>query len=245
MFNHITYLYQPIVSLQELEIERYEALLRGDGIHDTQAFVQHLQAQSKGVELDLYTLDYVLRQWQSLELKVRKPVAVNISPNSLADTHFRENALSLIQRHSNIRLSLELTEETPIPSGPEIPAYLRTIQGMGVTVGLDDFGDGFSLFSQAIELDLDYVKLSHSLIRHIPTSIDICGEIERLTRKAHEHGISLVAEHIDQMAQFHWLRDVGVSHGQGWLFAKAGPVIINLPTAEKRLRERLITQEAF
>lgn len=237
----ITYQYQPIVSLRNLEVERYEALLRGRGMPDTIALIRHLQSMDKGVELDIYTLKTVLSEWHALAITARMPIAVNISPNSLENSYFREESLSIIRSFGQPQLSIELTEDAPISNVPHVHAYLRSIRDMGITVGLDDLGDGYSSLDQVGDFNLDYIKLSHTLTTKLLSSVDVKREVENVIEYAKSRGISMVAEHIDDTQQFRWLRDAGVSHGQGWLFARAGGIISDIPAFEKRLRQLLMS----
>lgn len=241
MFNNtITYQYQPIVSLERLEIERYEALLRGKNISNVISFIRHVQSQEKGVDLDLHTLKHVLAEWHLLPSPLRKPVAVNISPNSIDSSYFREYSLSLMEKHRHLELSLEITEDAPLSSTVPVHEYLHSVQAMGITVGLDDLGDGHSSLDQVGAFNLDYIKLSHTLTTQILSSSEVRKAIVSIIEYVETNGLSLVAEHIDSVEQFRWLRDAGVSHGQGWLFAKAGEVIRDVPAFEERLRQILM-----
>lgn len=238
-FSPFTYHYQPIIRVDSLTLARYEALLRVKGVADIEGFVRDVQKRSKGVELDIYTLKHVIEYWAAIDSSSRKPIAVNISPNSLKSSHFIEKSLSMLNSNRDVSLSIELTEDARIPETEMTHNYLNAIRDMGVTVGIDDLGDGMAQEYYADIFNLDYIKLSGIIVRDVLDSPDLQKKIERYIDFAKVRNIDIVAEHIDDLKQLEWLKGAGITHGQGWLFAKAAEPLSSPTQFEADLQRRL------
>jgi EAL domain-containing protein (putative c-di-GMP-specific phosphodiesterase class I) len=227
MLNYeLTHLYQPIVDMQDLRFIRQEALLRIDGIQNIEAFTQSLEASGEIIELDLHTLDFVLRQLEEPGRSSTTPVAINVSALSLCDPHFQEKSLEMLANSpAKLDVSVEITESSPIINVDSAKHFVRTLQALGCTVGMDDYGDGYACLELIDELQLDYLKISSALTQYVMESEESVDRINMALRYAQERDIGVIAEHIDNIPQYLALRDMGVQQGQGWLFAKADTMI--------------------
>lgn len=236
----LTHLYQPIVDLSDLSLVRHEALLRVDGIHDIEAFTRALEESGEIIDLDLRTLESVLCHMGDPARPTTLPVAVNISALSLVDDNFQERALGIL-RESSIKLdiSLEITESSPIFDMDRAREFVRNVQSLGCTVGMDDYGDGFAYLGLVEELHLDYLKISKAITQHAVGNDERLEKISGALRYATERGLEVVAEHIDNIPQYLLFRDLGIHHGQGWLFAKAGAMIEDPEQFQDLLKSRI------
>jgi EAL domain-containing protein (putative c-di-GMP-specific phosphodiesterase class I) len=73
-----------------------------------------------------------------------------------------------------------------------------------------------------VEIEPDFIKLDRSLIRKLDESVvkqKLVGTLRDFCRQAE---ITLIAEGIETQAQLDTLITLGVSHGQGFLFARPG-----------------------
>lgn len=236
----LTHLYQPIVDMTDLRLVRHEALLRVEGITDIQAFTREMEASGKIIELDLHTLDTVLRRLEGRDAKVTVPIALNLSGMSISSPRFQAQALEMLaQRPSALDVSIEITESSPIVDMELARDFVRKIQQIGGTVGMDDYGDGFAYLGMVNELHLDYLKLSSTLTRCVLDSPRSLEKINVALHYAQERGIDVVAEHVDNIPQYLLLRDLGIQHGQGWLFAKAQRLIEDHDRFHAALKRRI------
>ncbi len=126
-------------------------------------------------------------------------------------------------------LSLELTERTLLVAGETVERTLAALAEMGVGVGLDDFGTGWSSLRYLSELALDFVKLDRAFTaelvpdsRKFDFAVAICGLARSL-------GLAVVAEGIETAGQVELLRAAGCDLGQGYALARP-TTIEQLPT---------------
>lgn len=214
--------FQPIVDMKSLQLTRYEALMRPLGFsEDTEALINRMEKSGEISEFDLWVLDTVINTLS--EIPDGPEVAVNLSAKSLCDPLFHEEALWILSRKpKDVKIEFEITESEPIRDMRLARTFVDLVKSHGCKVGQDDFGTGHAKFSVVQDLNLDYLKLSAKLTTEIQTSASAQRLIKSAVGACHARGMKVVAEHIDNPMQYAWLRDVGIDHGQGWLFSKAG-----------------------
>lgn len=236
----VTHLYQPIVDLSDLRLVRHEALLRVNGVNDIETFTRRLEASGEIIALDLLTLESVLRHLEDPALSANLPVAINVSALSLVDPKFQHKAMKLLrQSPASLDISVEITESSPIHDLENARDFVRSVQSLGCTVGMDDYGDGFAYLGLVDELRLDYLKISNTITQHVLEDDESIEKIRVAMRYALERGIKVVAEHIDNVPQYILLRDMGIHYGQGWLFAKADAMIEDPEQFQDSLKSRI------
>jgi EAL domain-containing protein (putative c-di-GMP-specific phosphodiesterase class I) len=224
--NKLTYQYQPIVDLIDLRLIRHEALLRIDEVSDIEGFARGLERTGQIIELDLHTLSKVVSLHEQVASFTALAVAINVSAISLVDREFQSQALALLERRSDsVDISFEITESAPITDMKSAADFVRDLQASGCSVGMDDYGDGYANLEIVKQLHLDYLKLSSCLTTNLLASDIARRTIAEALRVSNARGIKVVAEHIDNIRQYLVLKDMGIHYGQGWLFAKAGPLI--------------------
>lgn len=213
--------YQPIVDMNTLELVRYEALIRPIGFSkDTGSIVRQIESSGNIRELDLWSISKAI---EKIEREGRKiEIAVNLSAKSLCDPVFcNEVEWILDKKKNNTNIGFEITETEPISDIKMARKFIEMIRSKGCSIGLDDFGVGISTFSVAESLLLDYIKISSRLTTAVLSNHKARSIVDRLVNNASIMDISLVAEHIDNLDQFRWLKDIGIQDGQGWLFSAA------------------------
>ncbi len=147
-------------------------------------------------------------------------ISVNVSPRQLrngdligeVETSLHTSGLAAS------RLHLELTETAVI--GDEILAVtlLEKLHRAGVRVWLDDFGTGFSGLSHLRQVPVDGVKIDRSFVADMERDPDDLALTTAIIAMAHALGITVVAEGVEQRAQFELLSQRGCDLVQGyWL----------------------------
>lgn len=113
-------------------------------------------------------------------------------------------------------LHLELTESVLMEQPEQTLSTLRRLRQRGVCVSLDDFGTGFSSMSYLRHLPLDALKIDRSFVHEVdrdPRNASICLALLALGRNL---GLTVVAEGVENEAQFEWLRAHGCDQAQGY-----------------------------
>jgi predicted signal transduction protein with EAL and GGDEF domain len=121
-------------------------------------------------------------------------------------------------------LTLEITETALMLDLDRAAEALREIRALGVQISLDDFGTAYSSLCWLRKLPIDKVKIDRSFVSGMtkePQDLAIVKSIIELA-KAFNHDV--VAEGVETVEQLRLLRELGVDHAQGFLFAQPQPL---------------------
>ncbi len=230
--------YQALADLESGTVVGAEALARldsPDGLPIApDIFIGVAEETGLIAELDRWVISQVVKQIQELRSSGtgRCPVfSVNVSARTLAAPEFAPWLRETLDAAGldGGGLSLELTERTLLVAGETVERTLASLAEMGVGVGLDDFGTGWSSLRYLSELSLDFVKLDRSFTAELKPGgrkYDFARAICGLARSL---GLVVVAEGIETKNQVDLLRDAGCDLGQGYALSRPGPVE-QLPT---------------
>jgi EAL domain-containing protein (putative c-di-GMP-specific phosphodiesterase class I) len=155
-------------------------------------------------------------------------LAVNVSPETLVSREFWR----LVEDVPLGRLVVEVTEHAVVR---EYDSLVRAIGGLrerGLRLAVDDAGAGFASFRHVLELSPEIIKLDIHLTRGISQDRSREALVRSLVSFAADVGATLVAEGIETREDLMTLCDAQVPFGQGYLFARPGP----MPTVLRRRR---------
>ena len=217
---------QPIIDLDTGEVVGAEALSRFDG-RPTQGPDQWFADAAQvglGAELELAAVVVALPMLAALPPHAY--LSVNVSPETASSA-----ALLDLLRDSAVptdRVVLELTEHADVGDYPALDAALRRLRALGVRIAVDDAGTGFASLRHILNLRPDIVKLDLALVRGIhadPARRALAAGLLVFTQQI---GACLVAEGIEAPDELAALRQVGVTHGQGYHLGR--PTALPIPT---------------
>jgi EAL domain-containing protein (putative c-di-GMP-specific phosphodiesterase class I) len=151
-------------------------------------------------------------------------VSVNVSPNCLLDEAFVRQVRSALAdyRLPPSLLRLEVTESGMTTDPDRALAVLRKVQGDGVEVSIDDYGTGFSSLNQLKRLTADELKIDRIFIQDLATDPGDAILVRSAIDLAHNLGLFVTAEGVEDQTALVMLRDLGCDQVQG--FALAHPV---------------------
>ena len=122
-------------------------------------------------------------------------------------------------------LSLELTESALIDGNPTTERTLNQLTEIGIQLGLDDFGTGFSSLAYLKRFPIDFVKIDRTFTDGLGTDDNDTAIVKATIALSHSLGLRVVAEGVETTAQRELLRELGCDFGQGYLFARPLDVI--------------------
>ena len=172
---------------------------------------------------DLALIDQVVVQLALGQLRQMPDLVLgcNLSLETLREEEHWHRLLKCIERKGDVaqRLVLEVSESCPLHMMPGVATKLRTLQGLGCRLALDDFGIGYALPHFIAELGLrwDMIKVDRSQLR----ATDRPGARDGLREAigaAREFSAIIIGEGIETDADLQRAREAGASHGQGYLW---------------------------
>ncbi len=149
-------------------------------------------------------------------------VAVNMSPRSLARPELArlvEEALAGAGAAGR-RLLVEITEHSLLERGDRVRATLGALERLGVAVGVDDFGTGWSSLSYLSGLELGFLKIDRAFVARLGEDAAAASVVRTIIDLAHAHDLVCIGEGVETQAQALALAAMGCDHGQGWWFGR-------------------------
>jgi EAL domain-containing protein (putative c-di-GMP-specific phosphodiesterase class I) len=118
------------------------------------------------------------------------------------------------------RLCLELTETALLEAQGDGVGVLKDLAALGVRLAIDDFGTGYSSFAYMRDLPVHEIKLDISFVTRLGRDERDARVVAGMIRLAHDLGLRVVAEGVEEPAQLATLRRLGCDGAQGFLFAR-------------------------
>ena len=221
--------YQPKVDLETGSCAGVEALVRWQhperGLLMPGRFIELVERTALIQPFTIEVIRLAVRQlleWAARDVALT--IAVNVSTRNLLDPAFadfvaRELADSVLAS----KLQFEVTETSLMTAREEANRALRSFRDMGVKVALDDFGTGHSSLAYLRDLAVNEIKLDRSFLQNLVSDRRARVMVENTIRVAHELGLRVVAEGIEDAATYEYLRNAGCDLGQGFLIARPLP----------------------
>ena len=214
--------FQPIVGLGNGSIYAHEALIRGPAgttLHTPDALLRAAAQEQLGYEFEIACVQEALRTWGKMATPGR--LFVNISAavlTQLLTSRGREYLLRLIADLGVAprMLVLEITEHERVEDMDHLAEVVQSVRAAGVSLALDDFGDGRSSLRLWSQLKPEVVKIDKYFTRNISQHGDKLKTIQALQQIAVLFETELVAEGIETPQDLRVLRDLGISFGQGY-----------------------------
>ena len=226
--NELQLHYQPKVDLKTRTVVGAEALLRWP--HPKRGFVPPAEfiplAEQTGLirPLTRWVLDRAAGEARGWERDGRSlPVAVNISARSLQDTRIVEEVKQAL-RTNGLRpdhLQVEVTESAVMTDPARAADVLSRLTSQGVTASIDDFGTGYSSLSLLRRLPVHELKIDRSFVMGMAGDGSEDMAIVRSTADlAHNLGLSVVAEGVEDQWTLDLLSSMGCDEAQGYHIAR-------------------------
>lgn len=219
--------YQPIMHLASNRIAGMEALLRWK--HPVLGFISPVEFIPIAEESQLIVSigDWVLRQactqaklWEKRFGQLF--IAVNVSARQFRDPGFADNVERIVRETGcppHI-LELELTETMLMSQTSATMSILEDLSSRGFQLSLDDFGTGYSSLAYLKRFPIHKLKIDRSFVSDLPHDQDDAAIAQVIVSLAHHMDMRVVAEGIETVEQANFLRDLGCTYAQGFLFSQ-------------------------
>jgi diguanylate cyclase (GGDEF)-like protein len=154
------------------------------------------------------------------------PVSVNLSAANVTDLDLPGKVALALARHGlpARALTLELVEDTLMADPERGRTVLGELRRLGIRTSIDDYGTGYSSLAYLRHLPADELKLDRSLTADVDADPRAAAIVKHTVALAHELGLSLVAEGVEDAATAAVLADLGCDVAQGYAIARPMPV---------------------
>ena len=224
--GHLTLLYQPKVNLATSQVSGVEALIRWQhprhGLIAPSGFVPLLERAGAIGPLTEWVIDTAVAQLERW-FNDRMPLAVsiNVTSSDLLDAHLADVLKAAVYKHQvppdSVRL--ELGHCMHPEAGAQRVDAARHLERIGVSLSLDDYGSQHSSLLDVKNLPIDELKIDRRYIHDMMHERRVQAIVQSTIDLGRSLGVAVVAEGIEVAEQWHLLKRMGCSHGQGYLFS--------------------------
>ena len=224
--------YQPIVSLDNISVIGFEALIRWNhptrGLVYPDSFIPIAEETGLIIPIGGWVLKkacWDLRRWDE-QVKSKLPLfmSVNISSKQFLRPSLIDDIMGILDETGlpPDQLKLEITETALMEDAHETIPLIQRLKNFGVQIVIDDFGTGYSSMSYLQQLPIDTLKVDQSFISRIENSNDNENKniVETIVSLAHKLGLKVVAEGVETDKQHSVLSQMNCQMAQGFLFSE-------------------------
>lgn len=223
--------YQPQVDPMTGKVKKVEALLRWHhpeyGLVLPNRFIPIAEESGAILSIGQWVLSTACTQtriWRDLGYSGLR-IAVNLSVRQIRQSNLTETVASALAESKLPPecLELEITESVFLDNVEASVAILDAIKAQGVTLGIDDFGTGFSSLIYLKQFPVDVLKIDKQFIRDVLNNPSDAAIVSAIIAMGHGLNLSVIAEGVENKAQLNFLRSRSVDGYQGFYFSRALP----------------------
>ena len=221
---------QPKIAIQTGSVCGAEALVRWQ--HPTRGLVPPMQfipfAEQTGFirQLTLWMFEQAAAQQVALALLGVRRVSVNLSTRDLLDLELPEKLDAILRRHRALAdgFCLEITESAIMDDPQRAESTLNRLAERGYKLSIDDFGTGYSSLAYLKKLPVNELKIDKSFVMAMEKDAGDAKIVRSTIDLAHNLGLTVVAEGVENEAVLTLLHALHCDEGQGYHMSKPLPV---------------------
>ena len=222
--------YQPKIDLHSGRIIGAEALARWEhrehGMIMPDNFIPLMEQTGLIRGFTQTALDMALQQcaaWRRDGHEIT--MAINLSTHNMRDPLLANHIAALLKKWSLSRDSiiLEITESAVMSDSTIALETIEALDRSGVRFSIDDYGTGYSSLSRLKRLPVRELKIDRSFVKDMLISPDDAVIVHSTIDLAHNLGLSVTAEGVEDAATAQRLKELGCDYAQGYLFSRPIP----------------------
>jgi len=228
--GNVNVFYQPKVELATGRLVGFEALARWQ--HPTRGPIDpdHFIPLAEASALIASLTDEVLLQsvgdcasWAIAGHNLT--VAVNMSPLLFMHERLLSSLVQVLARYRlpAANLTLEVTESAAMQDPLSTMGTLSRLRLRGFNLALDDFGTGYSNLAILHRMPFNELKIDRSFVTDVKDSRDSQVIVRAIAALAQQMGLITVAEGVEDLSSWDWLRSAGIEQIQGFGIARPMP----------------------
>jgi diguanylate cyclase (GGDEF)-like protein len=225
--DEFTLVYQPKVAFAKGAEHEVEALIRWK--HPTRGLVPPVEfipfAEHTGYirVITQWVLARAIAQcaaWRRDGLAIN--VSVNISARDLMDAGLADRFAALLAAHGCAArwISLEITESAILDDPGHAVTNLERLNALGCKLAIDDYGTGYSSLAYLRRLPVQTLKIDKSFVLGMTRDASDAVIVRSTIDLAHNMGLMVIAEGVEDEATLERLRALGCDSVQGYLLSR-------------------------
>ena len=117
-------------------------------------------------------------------------------------------------------MTFEVTESAELEDPEASIAALNRFRDRGISISMDDYGTGQSTLSYLKTLPISELKIDRSFVQNAHIDRGDAMLVRSTVQLAHELGLKVVAEGIEDQGCLDYLRSIDCDYAQGYLVGR-------------------------
>ncbi len=220
---------QPKVALDTGEARGAEALVRWQhpqrGLVPPMGFIPFAEQTGFIRQLTLWVFEQAARLQPALARQGVTRLSVNLSVRDLLDHELPDKLLALLRRHgAQARgFCLEITESAIMDDPERAEATLNRLAALGFGLSIDDYGTGYSSLAYLQRLPVNELKIDKAFVMAMEKEAGAATIVRSTIELAHNLGLTVVAEGVEDAAILDHLRRLHCDDAQGYHLGRPMP----------------------
>jgi diguanylate cyclase (GGDEF)-like protein len=235
--NEFLLYYQPIVNLNTSETAGYESLLRWNhrtlGVLPPSKFLNIIDQSGDINWVGIWSFEQLLLQYT--EWKRRNPsrrffVSFNLSPKQLMNEKLIEELRQVMRKYKvdAADICIEIVEFALFDKMETVKNNINRLGQCGFKLAIDNYGPELNTLAMLEKNKVDYIKLEKDFIGRAKSNDFGKDIIAMLISYCEKSGVKLIAEGIEDADMLKFVKEMGITLGQGFYFGKpAAPEYID------------------
>jgi len=228
--NELSLVYQPKVALAGGPTQYVEALVRWHhptrGVVPPADFIPFAEQIGYIRAITQWVLARAIAQcaaWRGEGLPIN--VSINLSARDLIDDSLPDRVAGLLQVHGCAAqwIALEITESAILDDPGHAVDNLKRLSALGCKLSIDDYGTGYSSLAYLRRLPLHELKIDKSFVMGMVRDASDHVIVRSTIDLAHNMGLAVVAEGVEDEATLEHLRSLGCDMVQGFFLSRPLP----------------------
>ena len=218
--------FQPIVDVKTKKTVKFESLMRMVDEEGSLIAPIHFLELSKKNKLYHQLTKIMIEKTFKKFIDLPYIVSINISVEDILNEKIYNFILKQLS-DTNIgdKIVFEIIESEGIENFEEVLEFITKVKTYGAKISIDDFGTGYSNFEYLMKLNVDYIKIDGSMIKHIDTNVDAQIITKTIISFAKNMNIQTIAEFVHSKNVFDKVLELDVDFAQGYYFGEATQTI--------------------
>lgn len=229
--NQLILYFQPKIDIRQHKHIGYEALLRWKhplrGLVPPDEFIPYVEITDLIHPLTLWVIENSMIQCvQWSKQRLIHNISINISARNLLDDNL-PHQLKLLLNTYDIEpssIELEITESALMIEPDKALQNINHLHELGVQISIDDFGTGYSSLSYLRKMPIHKLKIDKTFVLDMDTNQGDFVIVESTINLAHNLGLKVVAEGVENKEVLSLLDSLGCDEAQGYYISRPDTV---------------------
>ncbi len=217
--DRIIVYYQPLINNHTMQADKFECLVRmvdGDKIVSPFFFLGISKRSNQYHNITRIVLDKAFSTFKDIDASF----SVNISYEDIISDGFYEFCKEKIAEYSiGEKVVFEILEDEGVKDYDVLMDFINKVKKLGAKIAIDDFGTGYSNFEHIMKMDIDFLKIDASIIKHVATDSNSLQVTQTIVSFAKGLNLKVIAEYVENEAIFNVVKSLDIDYSQGYHFS--------------------------